>query len=395
MNKKIGQLILFLIVVALVVVAVTMNNKKKQQQQPPVTAEKTPYVIGAVFDVTGPASPLGTPEKETVDMLVKQVNDAGGINGHPLKLIVLDNGSDEAKSLMAMKKLVEEEKVVAIIGPSQTGTTLSGASAVAAAKIPLISCAAGTKIVNPVQPYIFKTAQSDVHAVAKVLDYLKSKSITKIAVISVANPFGDSGLAQLEGQAPAAGIKILSKQSFRDKDTDMTAQLMAIRREKVQAVICWGTNPGPAIVAKNMAMLRMKEPLIMSHGIANKKFIELAGDAANGVVFPAGKLLIAESIADSDPQKKVLLAYSNDFTKEYSKDADTFGGHAYDAFKLVVAALEKVGPDPAKIRDEIEKTTNFVGISGVFNFSPEDHNGLAKDAFAMVTIKDGKWVPVE
>lgn len=393
MNKKIGQLIVFLLIVVLVVVAVTMNNKNKQQT--PVADDKAPYVIGAVFDVTGPASPLGTPEQDTARMLEKQVNDAGGINGHPLKLIILDNGSDEAKSLMAMKKLVEEEKVVAIIGPSQTGTTLSGASAVAAAKIPLVSCAAGTKIVNPVQPYIFKTAQSDVHAAAKVIDYLKSKSITKVAVISVSNPFGDSGLAQLVEQTPAAGIKIISKQSFRDKDTDMTAQLMAIRREKPEAVICWGTNPGPAIVAKNMAMLKIKEPLIMSHGIANKKFIELAGEAANGTVFPAGKLLIAESIPDSDPQKEVLLAYSNDFQKEYSRDADTFGGHAYDAFKLVVAALEKVGPDPAKIRDEIEKTTNFVGISGVFNFSPEDHNGLAKDAFAMVTIKDGKWVPVE
>lgn len=392
MNKKIGQLIVFLLIVVVVVIAITMNNKKKQ---PPVSAEKAPYVIGAVFDVTGPASPLGTPEQDTARMLEKQVNDAGGINGHPLKLVILDNGSDEAKSLMAMKKLVEEEKVVAIIGPSQTGTTLSGASAVAAAKIPLVSCAAGTKIVNPVQPYIFKTAQSDVHAAAKVIDYLKSKSLTKIAVISVSNPFGDSGLAQLVAQTPAAGIKILSKQSFRDKDTDMTAQLMTIRRVGVDAVICWGTNPGPAIVAKNMAMLKMKEPLIMSHGIANKKFIELAGDAANGVVFPAGKLLIANSIPDSDPQKKVLLAYSNDFKKEFSRDADTFGGHAYDAFKIVVAALTKVGPDPAKIRDEIENTKNFVGISGVFNFSPEDHNGLAKDAFAMVTIKNGKWVPVE
>ena len=392
MNKRIGQIILVLIIIAVVVVAVTMNGKKNTAV---VTPEKAPYVIGAVFDVTGPASPLGTPEQETAKMLAKQVNDAGGINGHPLKLIILDNGSDEAKSLMAMKKLVEEEKVVAIIGPSQTGTTLSGASAVAAAKIPLVSCAAGTKIVNPVQPYIFKTAQSDVHAVAKVIDYLKSMSLTKIAVISVSNAFGDSGKAQLIEQTPAAGIKIASQQSFRDKDTDMTAQLMAIRRTDAQAVVCWGTNPGPAIVAKNMAMLKMKQPLIMSHGIANKKFIELAGEAANGVVFPAGKLLIADSIPDSDPQKQVLLAYRDDFQKEYAREADTFGGHAYDAFKLVVAALEKVGSDPEKLRDEIENTQGFVGISGVFNFSPEDHNGLAKDAFAMITIKDGKWIPVE
>lgn len=391
MNKRTPQLVIFLVLVVILVVLLVMTKNKTPQE----STANTPYKIGAVFDVTGPASPLGTPEQDTAKMLEKKLNAKGGINGHPIKLIIYDNGSDEAKSVMAIKKLIEEDKVVAIIGPSQTGTTLSAASAIEAAKIPMVSCAAGVKIVYPVQPYIFKTAQSDVHAVEKVMDYLNDKGIKEIAIISVANAFGDSGKAQIKLQAPDAGIKIVSEQSFRDKDTDMTAQLMAIRRSTAKAVICWGTNPGPAIVAKNMSMLGIKLPLIMSHGIANKKFIELAGPAANGVVFPAGKLLIVDDMPDSDPQKTVLVSYRNAYKGEYNRDADTFGGHAYDAFTLVYEAIKKVGPDPEKIRAEIENTQNFIGISGVFNFSAKDHNGLSKDAFAMVTIKDGKWVQVK
>ncbi|OPZ85198.1 MAG: Leu/Ile/Val-binding protein precursor [bacterium ADurb.Bin429] len=109
-------------------------------------AQKTAYKIGAIFDVTGPASPLGTPEQETVKMLVKQINAKGGIDGHPIEVIYYDNGSDEAKSVMAMKKLIEADKVVAIIGPSQTGTTLAGAKTIETAKVPLVSCAAGEAV---------------------------------------------------------------------------------------------------------------------------------------------------------------------------------------------------------------------------------------------------------
>ncbi len=238
---------------------------------------------------------------------------------------------------------------------------------------------------------MFKTAQSDIDAAAKVLEYLASKKLTKICVINDSNAFGASGLEQLKLQAPKAGITVIASESFNSKDTDMTAQLTRIKGKAPQAVVCWGTNPGPAIVAKNMKQLGIKAPLVMSHGIANKKFIQLAGPAADGVVFPAGRLIVVDAIPDTEPQKKALVDYSSQFKKAYGKDADTFGGHAWDAAKLVLAALEKVGDDPAKIRDEIENTKGFVGISGVFNFSPTDHNGLTKDAFVMVEIKGGKW----
>jgi branched-chain amino acid transport system substrate-binding protein len=354
-------------------------------------ATKTPYVIGAVFDITGTGAPLGTPERDTVLMVEKQVNQAGGINGHPVKFIIYDNASDETKCALAVKKLISSDHVKAIIGPSSTGTTLAVVANCESDKIPLISCAAGAKITDPVKPYVFKTAQADTYAIAKVIDYLKAKKIKRVAFLSVSNAFGMSGKQQMDKQAPSAGIKVITADEFGPTDTDMTTQLTKIKASNPQAIICWGTNPGPAIVAKNAAALGIKVPLIMSHGISNRKFIELAGPAANGVIFPSGKIVVASSIAKSDPQKKLLLSYSAQFEKAYSREADHFGGHAYDACQLILAAMRKVGDDPAKIRAEIEKTKNFVGVGGVFNFSPKDHNGLSKAAFVMVQIKNGKW----
>lgn len=384
---KVKGLITAIVVVCLMITMIIGCSSKRKA----ASADKSPYLIGAVFDITGQGSPLGIPERDTVLMIEKQINDEGGINGHPVKFIIEDNGSDETKCIDAVKKLIEKDHVKAIIGPSSTGTTLAVAGICEKAEIPLISCAAGIKIVDPTKPFVFKTAQSDVHAVEKVIDYLKSQKITAIGFISDSNPFGKSGLEQILLQSANAKIKVAATEIFGSADTDMTAQLTRIGAKNPQAVICWGTNPGPAIVAENMKQLGMKIPLIMSHGIANKKFIELAGDAAEGIVFPSGRIITVEDIPDSDPQKKVLKEYTELFKNTYKRDADAFGGYAWDAAELVLKAMLKVGDDPALIRDEIENTKRFVGVSGVFDMSADDHNGLTKDAFVIVQIKNGKW----
>jgi len=355
-------------------------------------AAPEPYVIGAVFDITGPASPLGTPERDTALLVEEAVNRAGGINGHPIRLVIYDNGSQETNCVLAVKKLIENDKVLAIIGPSQSGTTLAVVNIVEAARIPLVSCAASIKITEPVKPWVFKTPQSDSFAVMKLIDYMKPRKIQRIAFISVSNAFGMSGLEQAELLFPKAGISIVAKESFGPTDTDMTVQLTRIRASNAQAVVCWGTNPGPAIVARNMQQLGMTIPLFMSHGVANRKFIELAGPAADGVVFPAGRLLVAEGIPKSDPRRAVLIRYKTLFQQKYGREADTFGGHAWDALNLVLAALKKVGPDSAKLRAEIERTRNYVGTAGFFNMSPREHNGLTEDSFVMVKIVKGDWV---
>lgn len=361
----------------------------------PPLQEEEPIKIGAIVAITGPASPLGVPERDTLMMLEEKINAEGGVNGRPLKIIIYDTESDETKAVMAIKKLIEEDKVLAVIGPSQTGTTLAVVDTVEKAEIPHISLAAGIQIVEPVKKWVFKTPQTDVFAVSRILDYLETQGISKIAVINVSNAFGESGKNQILLQAKERDMEVVAEESFGPEDTDMTAQLTRIKASDAEVVICWGTNPGPAMVAKNMMQLGMKIPLLQSHGVANKKFIELAGEAAEGVIFPAGRLLVAKDLPEDDPQKPVLLEYSSMFEEKYGRSADTFGGHAWDALYLLVNAIKKVGTDKEAIRDALENTTGFVGTGGIFNFSPEDHNGLTKDAFVMVKIVNGEWTLLE
>ena len=262
-------------------------------------------------------------------------------------------------------------------------------------QVPLISCAAGIKITDPVKPWVFKTAQNDTLAVAKIYDHLQKLKIRQIAILTVSDGFGSSGREQLKAQAARYGIQILIDDTFGPKDTDMTSQLTKIRGSQAQAIICWGTNPGPAIVAKNAKQLGIKTPLYMSHGVSSKKFIELAGDAAEGIRLPSGKVIVADTLPASDSQKKALLGYVRDYKNHYKVEGDHFGGHAWDAVMLVKGAIERGATTPAAIRDQLEKTRNFHGIGGTFNFSPTDHAGLTKDAFVLVEIKNKDWVIVK
>lgn len=355
-----------------------------------------PIKIGALFSITGGASFLGEPERNTAEMVVKQINAAGGIKGRELQLITYDTQGDATKAVQAATKLIKEDKVSAIIGPSITGDTMAIIPIVEKAHIPLISCAAGIKITEPVKKWVFKTAQNDSLAVAKIYDYLQNKrKISKVAILTVSDSFGSSGREQLVKQAKNYGIQIVSDDTYGPKDTDMTAQLTKLRGGKAQAIICWGTNPGPAVVARNVKQLGLRIPLFMSHGVSSKKFIELAGDAANGIILPSGHVIVANLLPKSDKQKKSLMSFSNSYKKIYGTEGDHFGGHAWDAVMLLKGAIERGGDSPAAIRDELEKTRNFSGIGGIFNFSPSDHAGLTMDAFELVEIKNKKWALVK
>ncbi len=356
---------------------------------------KDVYKIGGIFSVTGRASFLGDPEKRSMEMAVDAINAQGGIDGHKLEAIIYDTEADPTKAVNAVNKLIHKDGVIAIIGPSTTPTTLAVLPIAERAQIPLISCAAGNKITQPVKPWIFKTAQSDVLAVAAIYNHIKQEKINKIGILTVSNAFGESGKQQLEEQAGDFGITVVRAESFGAKDTDMTAQLTKIRAEDAQAVVCWGTNPGPAVVAKNVDQLGMKLPLYQSHGVASPKFIELAGKAAEGIILPTGKILVAELLPDDDPQKSVLTNYIDKYEGKYKMPVSGFGGYAYDAVHILVEAMKGAKGDRQRIRDNLEGLSDFVGVSGVFNFTPEDHNGLDASAFIMVRIQTGTWTLVE
>jgi branched-chain amino acid transport system substrate-binding protein len=350
-----------------------------------------PIKIGALLSVSGPASFLGEPERNTAKMMVDEINKAGGINGRQLELVVIDTTGDATKAVQGVNKLIKDDKVVAIIGPSTTGDSMAVIPIVEKAEIPLISCAAGIKITEPVNKWVFKTAQNDALAVARIFEYMKKQKIGKIAILTVSDGFGSSGREQLVSQSAKFGIKIISDETYGPKDTDMTAQLTKIRGSEAQAIVCWGTNPGPAVVARNVKQLGITLPLYMSHGVSSKKFIELAGDAAEGIILPSGRVVVADQLPKSDPQKKALLNYVENYKKNYGVEGDHFGGHAYDAVMLIKGAIERGGETPAAIRNELEKTKKYAGIGGTFNFSATDHAGLASDAFVLVQIKNKNW----
>ncbi|TGU72457.1 ABC transporter substrate-binding protein [Geomonas terrae] len=354
-----------------------------------------PIKIGALFAVTGPASFLGEPERNTAQMVVDEINKAGGVKGRKLELITYDTGGDATKAVQLANKLVKNDQVVAIIGPSTTGDTMAVIPVVEKAQVPLISCSAGIKITEPVKKWVFKTAQNDTLAVARIYEQLKKERKSKVAILTVSDSFGSSGREQLKAQAKHFGIQIVSDDTYGPKDTDMTPQLTKIKSAKPDAIICWGTNPGPAVIARNAKQLGLAIPLYMSHGVSSKKFIELAGDAAEGIRLPSGKVLVADLLPKSDRQKGSLLAFIKDYQNHYRAEGDHFGGHAWDAMMLLKGAIERGGDTPAGIRNALEATRNFAGIGGVFSYSAKDHAGLTKDAFTLVEVRKKDWVLVK
>ncbi len=381
--RKIGRLLLFLLIFTALIFFSSTNSFCKE-----------PYNIGAIFSVTGPASFLGEPEKNTVLMLVEQINKAGGINGHPLKVIIEDSKSDETQAVLAAKKLLEKDKVLAIIGPSTTGESMALVPIMTQAQTLLISAAAGANITQPVKEryWIFKTAQYDTSAVEAIYTYMKKQGINKVGIITITTGFGDAGRKALIEMAPKFGISIVADERYGPKDTDMTTQLVKIKSAGAQAVINWSVGPGQVIVTKNWHALKMGIPLYQSHGWGSKKNLELAGKAAEGVIAPLGRLVVWEKLPDKHPQKPILKKYVTEYEARYKSEPGTFGGHAYDALMMVVEALKNVGPDKKKIRDYIEtKIKKWPGTGGIFNMSPNDHCGLDMTAFEMVIVKNGDW----
>ena len=379
--------------VMVVALAVCLAGCKKSEPAPPEkTSEAAAIKVGVIFAVTGPASFLGAPEKKTVEMFVGKINTAGGINGHKIELIIKDSGAKPENAISLAKQLIDEEKVLAIIGPSTSGETMAIKNICQEGKTILLSCAAAEDIVNPVASYVFKTPQKDSDAAKLIYKILKSKGITKVGVIASNDGFGMAGKKQLETLAPEYGIKVAISEAYDKQATDLTDVLTKLKGQEVQAVINWSIVPAQSLVAKNMKQIGLNVPLLQSHGFGNIKYVQAGGEAANGTLFPCGRLLVAESLPDDHPQKALLIQYKKDYETSFKEDVSTFGGHAYDALLILTEAIKKAGtPDTDKVRDAIENLKGVVGTAGVFNFSSQDHNGLGIDAFEMLTVKDGKF----
>lgn len=359
-----------------------------------LAADKEPYRIGALFAVTGPASFLGEPERNTAEMVRDMINASGGINGHPIELIIYDTEANATKTVVAAKKLINRDRVLAIVGPSTSGTSMAVVPLVNKAQVPMISCAASMKIASPVEKrkWVFKVVPGDDLAVRLMYDYMKKKGISKVAIMSVSTGYGISGREQLKKLAPEYGIAVVADETYGPKESDLTAQLTKVRGTEAQAIINWSIGPPQVVVTRNWKQLGIPIPLYQSYGFGSKRNIELAGGAAEGVICPVSRIVIADSLAENDPHSPVVKKYKNLYEKEFKGEVSVFGGHAWDAMFQLADALKAVGPDRAKIRDYLEKIQGFVGNNSIFNRSSKDHVGLGKNAYVMVTVKDGDWM---
>ncbi len=346
--------------------------------------------IGALFAVTGPASFLGAPEARTLQMLVDQANARGGIGGRKVELVIKDTGASSEKAVSFAKQLIEEEKVFAIIGPSTSGETMAIKNIAEQAGTLLLSCAAAEVIVNPVAKWVFKTPQKDSDAVIKIFQQMKKMGVTRIGVLTSNTGFGNAGKAQIEKLAPEHGIQIAANEVYDKSATDLTAEATKMKAANVQGIVNWSIEPAQSIVIKNVRQIGLTIPIFQSHGFGNIQYVKAAGAAAEGVIFPAGRLLVADALADSHPQKKLLVAYKKEYEARFKEDVSTFGGHAYDAYLLVERAIA-AGGDREKARAAVEGAKGLVGTAGVFAMSAADHNGLGLDAFEMLVVKDGKF----
>ncbi len=365
------------------------------------TGTKEPIKIGVVLSESGANEPLGKPERNSIELFVKRLNDAGGIDGHMVEVIIKDDQSDANKAQQATVELLQQEEVIALIGSSGTGPTIAMKQEATKAEVPLMCMAAGANIMDGDFTWVFRTPPTATEAGKKALEYISEElKVKKVALLYDTNAFGTDGKAVVESEAADYGLEVVVSEGYATDESEegMDTHLTNIMTSNPEVVVVWGTNPGPAKIVKRMRDKGITIPYVGSHGIANQAFIELSGDAANGVVFPAGKMLIFDKVLEPGSEEyEFIKDYSDAYFEEYGEKINTFGGHGWDAILMITEALKRGGADmtSAELRDEIEATEGLVGTAGVFTYSPSDHNGLSPDDLTMVEIIESKWEPAE
>jgi len=368
-----------------------------KDEEKPADTTKEPIKIGVVLSESGAAEPLGQPEMKAIELFVDELNAAGGIDGHPVEVIIKDDQSDPNEALNATVELIEQEGVVAVIGTSTTGATLSMKQETANQEIPQVCMAAGVIITEEDFEWIFRTPPTSDEAGGNALAYIQDVlGLTRIALLYDTNAFGTDGKNTIEALAPEYGLEVVASVGYQTDDTAeaMDTYLTNIQAADPEIIVVWGTNPGPAIIAQQMDAKGMTQPYMGSHGIANQSFIELAGDSAEGVLFPAGKMLIWDIVLEPGSEEyEVIKNFSDAYEAEYGEQISTFAGHGWDAILIVTDALKRAGAEAtaSQLRDEIEKTSGLAGTAGIFNYSSTNHDGLSPEDLVMIEVVNSEW----
>jgi branched-chain amino acid transport system substrate-binding protein len=352
------------------------------------------YKVGAVLSITGPASYFGEDERNTLMLLQDQVNARGGINGKKLEVVIYDDATDPTKSVTALKRLHEEDRVLAVIGASISGNALALIPFSEKAGVPQLVPAASGKISSPVKKWVFQFCNTDVQSIARILGFLQAKGVKKIAMLNDSTGYGVSGKEELDRQAPGKGFEVVASETFGPNDTDMTPQLTRIKAAGARAVIVWNATPASAIVAKNFKQIGLDALQIQSTAFVSPRLLSLAGAAADGIILTGYKLPIVDQVPASDPQRKIIVEYRDAYLKRFGKEPNPFGALVHDAFTALVKVLETAGPDREKIRQGLESLKGFMGANGTYTTSATDHNGYAVESLQMLVVETGKFKPV-
>jgi branched-chain amino acid transport system substrate-binding protein len=317
------------------------------------------------------------------------------LDGRKVEVLYEDDATDPAKAQAATVKLIEQEKVLAIIGATGTGQTMGMRGDIDRAGIAQVSLAGGNAVTAQFDPLVFQTPWPNRIVVPFALSYLKSQGITKVALLSDSGGYGKDGRQVVLDSVAGSGVTIVGDETFNPGDTDMSAQLTKIKSAKPQAVWMWAAGKEGAIIAKNLQQIDSGATirLIGTPGNGRKEFIEGAGDAATGFTFPAGRILLPESYGTGTEAYTVAASFIERYTAKYGKEPDIFAGHAYDAIAIVLDGLKRAGAgaDGAGLRDAIEETKGLVGMGGTFTYSATDHNGLTEKDLVMYRIEGGAW----
>ncbi len=353
--------------------------------------------IGVTVSATGPAASLGIPEKNTIALLPKEVA------GQKIDYIVLDDATDSTQAVQTARKLTSEDHVDALIGSTVVPNSLAMIDVAAESTTPMISLAAAASIVEPMdakRAWVFKTPQNDILMATAIAQHMANHGVKTVAFIGFADAYGESWFKEFGKAADLAKIKIVANERFARNDASVTGQVLKMMSQNPDAVLIAGAGTPAALPQKTLKERGYKGKYYQTHGVANNDFLRVCGKDCEGTYLPAGPLLVADQLPDSNPVKKTSLAYKHAYEAAYGAGSvSTFGGHAWDAGLLlqraIPLALKKGQPGTPAFRDALraalEGTQDMPASHGIFNMSANDHAGLDQRARVMVEIVGGKW----
>lgn len=352
--------------------------------------------IGVIASATGPIAPIGLSQKNTVPLLPRKIGDTS------VEYLFFDDQSDPTQSVTITKKLIADQHVDAIIGPSGSPNALAMLPFIAEASTPMLAPVGTVSVVLPMDDkkrWAFKPTQNDKLIADALVSHMKKTGVKTAAFIGYNDPYGDNWHQEFISQAQAAGIRVVADERYARTDTSVKAQTLKIIAAAPDAVLVAGTGTAAALPQTSLVDAGYKGRVYQTHGAASPDFLRIGGKAVEGTILSASLMLVLPDMPDSNPAKKIAQDYVDAYTRLNGKPPATFGANVYDAGLLlqhaIPVALKHAKPGTAEfraaLRDALESTHELVATQGVYNLSPQDHSGFDERGRVLIQVKDGGW----